>query len=156
MLRALAAIAGLLLAAFHLWLFGHQVWTGQLDPTESVRWLIAVGLVGGLIALRRRGTSLLWDRKATATWVLAALLHGPALAGDTSLTNRFLDETSEVAVQMVGAIAGLALALAAARATRGRREVRVALPRLAALRVVALPSSLVPGMGFLPRPPPRV
>ncbi len=152
--RALAALAGVLLAAFHLWLLGHQAWTGQLEYAESLRWLTAVGLVGGLVALHRRGTSLLCDRKATAVWVLAALLHGPALADDTSLTNRFLGEAPEAAVLLVGAITSLGLALAGRRA-QARRAGASSLVVLMAAQAAALPASLVPGVGFLPRPPPR-
>jgi hypothetical protein len=153
--RALAALAGVLLAAFHLWLFGHQAWSGQLEYAESLRWLTAVGLVSGLVALRRQGTSLLWDRKATAIWVLAALLHGPALADEASLTNRLLGEAPEAAVLLVGAIAALGLALGAGRRAAAWRVRPRALNHLIAPQLVALPASVAPGIGFLPRPPPR-
>ena len=153
--RALAALAGVLLAAFHVWLFGHQAWSGQLEYAESLRWLTAVGLVGGLVALRRQGTSLLWDRKATAIWVLAALLHGPALADEASLTTRLLGEAPAAAVLVVGAIAALGLALEAGRSAPAWRTRVRTLDRLVAPQLVALPASVAPGIGFLPRPPPR-
>lgn len=155
MFRALAALAGVVLAAFHVWLLGHQAWTGQLEYAESLRWLTAVGLVSGLVGLHRQGTSLLFDRKATAIWVLAALLHGPALAHETSVASRFLGEAPEAAVLLVGAVAALGLALAAGRATRARRALVPALGALVAPQLVALPASVAPGAAFLPRPPPR-
>lgn len=152
-LRAVAALSGVLLAAFHLWLLGHQAWTGQLEYAESLRWLTAVGLVGGLVVLYRQGASPLFDQKATVVWVLAALLHGPALANEASLTNRVLGEAPEAAVLLVGVIVGLGLALGGRR----NRPWRVGLQALGGLvmpQVVALPASLAPGVGFLPRPPP--
>ena len=153
--RALAALAGVLLAAFHLWLFGHQAWSGELEYAESLRWLTAVGLVGGLVALWRQGTSLLWHRKATAIWVLAALLHGPALADEATLANRLLDEAPDAAVLLVGAMATLGLALGAGRRAAAWRVPPRTLDRLIAPQLVALPASVAPGIGFLPRPPPR-
>jgi hypothetical protein len=153
--RVLAALAGVLLAAFHLWLFGHQAWSGQHEYAESLRWLTAVGLVGGLIALWRQGTSLLWHRKATAVWVLAALLHGPALADEATLATRLLGEVPDAAVLLLGALATLGLALGAGRRAAAWRVRRGTLDRLFAPQLVALPASLAPGIGFLPRPPPR-
>ena len=72
-----------LLAAFHLWLLGKQAWTGQLEYDTSLRWPLAFGLAGGLFLLRRRGVSLR-GRRATALWVLAAVLHGPAAGRSAS------------------------------------------------------------------------
>jgi len=73
--EASEAQIGALLVAFHVWLFGSQLWDGQLvDLALGVRWLIAAGLVAALANLRRRGLSVVWGRHAVALWVLAALL----------------------------------------------------------------------------------
>lgn len=89
--KALATAAGLL-GLFHVWLFAGHVRSGDLltDPGLLARWLIAIGLVGALVALRRHGVSLVVGRKAVAIWALAALLHGPAIAGRLDA----LDETT--------------------------------------------------------------
>src|SRR5215210_7229024 len=73
-----AGVAGL--AIFHLYLLASQIADGEVaDPGVALRWLIAVGVFGVFAALQRRGAAL-FGRRAMALWVLAALLHGPALA----------------------------------------------------------------------------
>lgn len=153
MLQPLLTAAGVLLGAFHLWLFGQQASEGQLAYAESVRWLTAAGLIAGLAVLHRQGASLIRGRRATAIWVLAALLHGPALA-ESTLTRQVLSEAAEVATQLVGVAAGLSLALALAGARRAARALRtlatvVGAPVAPAARAGALV------VGFCPRPPPR-
>lgn len=82
--RTVALVSVALLAAFHGWLFVVQAAEGRLeDPWLVVRWLVAGGLVVALAAVRRR-THSIWNRRGLAVWVLAALLHGPALASDFS------------------------------------------------------------------------
>ena len=81
LIRRALLTAGALLALFHVWLFAGQAWNGHLaDPALLLRWLFAGGLVAALVGLRRQGTSIFRGRKAVAIWVLAALLHGPAVA----------------------------------------------------------------------------
>ncbi len=154
MFRRLGTLVWGALGVFHLWLLAQQAWSGQFGHEESVRWVLALGLVGGLVALRRRGGSLFRDRRATALWVLVALLHGPVLAEGASVATQALAESPAVAVQIVGAAAGLGLTLALATRDRVRRPVS---------RVMRLVSGWVPpartidshvGFGFLPRPPP--
>jgi hypothetical protein len=83
MLRRGAVATGALLGAFHLWLLGSQLWRGQLaEPEVVVRWLLAAALLAGWIAWRRRSQRRLDGRRAVVVWLLAALLHGPALADD--------------------------------------------------------------------------
>ncbi|MGD9905947.1 MAG: hypothetical protein AB7U83_20950, partial [Vicinamibacterales bacterium] len=83
MLRRSALAAGALVGLFHVWLLGNQLWTGQLAQFDVVlRWVVAAALVAGLVVLRRRGLSVIFGREAVAVWLLAALLHGPALAND--------------------------------------------------------------------------
>lgn len=80
-IRAALAVTGVALAGFHVWLFAAQVAAGRLeDPWLIFRWLAAATLVAALTAVRRHGDSI-WGRKGIAIWVLAALLHGPAVAG---------------------------------------------------------------------------
>jgi hypothetical protein len=149
----LAAVAGALIAAFHVWLLGQQVWTGQLQYAASLRWLLAFALIGGLIALRRQGISLS-GRRATALWVLAAVLHGPALADAPQPAAQVLVETSNAAIQIAAAALGLALSIALGRVSRRWQPTtafgRVKSPasRASKRRRAAF------GDGFLPRPPP--
>ena len=80
--RSAAGVAGAALVAFHGWLFAAQAVEGRLeDPWLVFRWLVALGLVGGLAAIRYSGGSIR-NRQGLAVWVLAALLHGPAMATD--------------------------------------------------------------------------
>lgn len=80
--RTTAVCAGALLVAFHGWLFANQAAAGRLeDPWLVFRWLVALGLTASLVAIRRNGGSV-WSRQGIAVWVLAALLHGPAVAGN--------------------------------------------------------------------------
>jgi hypothetical protein len=150
---SLLALSGTLLAAFHLWLLGRQAWTGQLEYGASLRWLLAFGLVGGLCLLHKHGVSLR-GRRATALWILAAVLHGPALADAARPGTPLPAQASAVAIQITGAALGLAMALACARIGRSRRvsiDARAPLPG-PSQRAGVLP--LVVISGFLPRPPP--
>jgi hypothetical protein len=72
-----AAVASLVL--LHLSILWDRVANGRLgEPDVAVRWLAAVVLVGALLALRRRGVSLLWGRRALVFWLLVLLLHAGA------------------------------------------------------------------------------
>ena len=155
MLRKALKTTGALLVLFHVWLFVRDAWTGDLSDIGLVaRWAVAAGLTWALIALRRRGASLIRSRQAVAIWVLAALLHGPALAGPLEIAD--LPVAPVVAASLVPAavtIAGLFVFLALAGAFR-RRPLAVVRVRsrsgrapLGALR----PGSHLP---FAQRPPP--
>ena len=99
-LRGALVFAGVLLAGFHGWLFAAQISAGQLDdPWVIFRWLAAAALVISLLALRKSGNSI-WGRKGVAIWVLAALLHGPSIAGDADFT---------AAYHLIGRLADLPL-----------------------------------------------
>jgi hypothetical protein len=81
MVRKALVGAGALLIAFHAWLFAGQIWTGQLaDPARAIQWAVAGILIWALWSLRRRGESIVGSRRAVAIWLLAALLHAPAVA----------------------------------------------------------------------------
>ena len=156
MLRKIVSGLGALLALFHIWLFAGQIWSGRLaDPGLLFRWLLAAGLIAALVSLRRQGAPLLFGRRAISVWLLAALLHGPALAA--RLDDGFPPMVPEVVAtigQIASALVGLTLViavLAAAAATvvapsisflgLGRR-----LPRRMAVAVAR--------SGRSPRPPP--
>jgi hypothetical protein len=155
MMRRTLSLVGTALAVFHVWLFAGQVWSGALaDPNLILRWLIAAGLIGGLVILRRQGESIIFGRKAIAIWVLAALLHGPAFATRFEAPGiapipEVVTTLTQVVVGLIGLI-GLGLVLAGARSPRpafaasGRTAIRVCVPALS-------PSV---GLAFAPRPPP--
>jgi len=132
--RRAAAVTGGLLALFHLWLLGSQVWQGQLaDPGLLLRWLIAAGLVTALVHLGRSGQPLFLGRKGIAVWLLAALLHGPTTATDLAThPSPGLPEAVTALVQIAAASVALGLGLLVLAAWRTRQR-GLALPsRLAA------------------------
>jgi hypothetical protein len=157
MIRRALLAAGALLALFHVWLFADQLWDGRLaDPAVLLRWIAAAALVVALVVLYRQGISIVHGRKAVAIWLLAALLHGPAVArsiegiGEPALPT-FVAALGQLAA--ASAVAGLALALAW---LRGRRRDVVASRgvRIPAVRVRAGQSSTYAFSRFSPRPPP--
>ena len=157
MVRRVLTLAAALLAAFHLWLFAGQLWAGELVDLALVsRWTIAAGLVAALLHLRRRGVSLVRGRQPVAVWLLAALLHGPALARDIDVVAPSMPEVVATITQTVTllTVAGsLALLLLALR--RGRSGVP-ALRALSTLHASSFAGAL-PAHSFLrfaPRPPP--
>jgi len=157
--RRVLATASLLLILFHGWLLAGQVWTGELADFALVgRWLVAGGLVWGLWHLRRQGAPLFFGRKAVALWLLAALLHGPALAERFSApgTPAVPEVVATVAQLAAGAAAAVGLVLFAAVLASARR--RVALSRASIRSDHAFEGALSPGayVRFAPRPPPVV
>ena len=155
MLRRCALAAGALLAAFHVWLLAAQVWSGYAaQPDVLLRWLVAGALVAGLVSIGRRGQPVVFGRPAVAVWLLAALLHGPALAND--LDGFATPSMPEAAVSLAQSASTLAaLGLVFSRCGSARRGLA---PRFASspLRPARLSPALVAasGPGFLPRPPP--
>jgi hypothetical protein len=156
LLRRLALAAGGALGAFHLWLLGQQAWTGQLaDPGVIGRWTLAAGLLAVFVGLKRRRPALLSGRRAIALWVLAAVLHGPALVNDRDgFATPAIPEAVVTMVQAAASIAAFGAAL-------------LFLPRPAAWALgvgaascVAADARLLPRgvhrreLRFLPRPPP--
>jgi hypothetical protein len=147
---------GVLLILFHGWLLAGQAWAGQLNDIALVtRWLVAGGLLLGLRQLRRQGASMFWGRKAVALWLLAALLHGPALAQRLAVDAPALPEVvATIAPITAGAIAiaGL-LSLVLAAGVR-RRDRHTSLPSLAFVFVIAGALSPDRRWRYAPRPPP--
>jgi hypothetical protein len=157
MIRTLLALAGAALAGFHAWLFAAQVAAGRLeDPWLVFRWVAAASLVAALVGVWRGGESV-WGRKGIAIWVLAALLHGPAIAADlqTDFNSFALPETVATTVLQLAASAALGAGLWLLAG------LLVARRRSSAILVEPAPMSwtfgaLVPILSrpFSPRPPP--
>jgi len=157
-LRAASLVSGVVLVAFHGWLFASQIADGSLaDPWLLFRWIAAAGLIAALAAVRARGGSI-WGRQGIAIWVLAAVLHGPAVVANSSdaLDSLALPETAVTSVlQLVAsATAGLGLLLAAMFAGR-RRQVSHAFDLPLAF---AAPGILADGFSppYSSRPPPQI
>ena len=147
---------GALLGGFHLWLLGNQAWSGQLaEPDLVLRWAAALALAGGLVALRRRGESLV-GRKAVVIWLLAALLHGPALGNDLDgFATPSLPEAVATLGQVLASVSALALTLLVFASVRPRHS---SARRVGSVAVAPSGSRVLDagaGLGFLPRPPPR-
>lgn len=156
MFRRVAVALGGLLVLFHAWLLGSQLWDGRLaEPGLVLRWLIAASLVAALAGLHRRGASMFWGRKAVAIWLLAALLHGPALAeGGARHEFPAIPETVTALVQIAAASVALGLGLLLVAALVGRVPARIlASAWVASTRPVHAchTARVVP---FAPRPPP--
>jgi hypothetical protein len=156
MCRRIAVALGGLLVLFHAWLLGSQLWDGQLaEPGLVLRWLIAVGLVAALASLRRRGASMVWGRKAVAIWLLAALLHGPALTNSRDQhASPAIPETVTALLQIAAASVALGLGLLLVAAVVGRVPARaLAFTKFADERTdQAFNTARV--VHFAPRPPP--
>ncbi len=151
--RTLGTLVWGAVGAFHLWLLARQAWTGQVEYAEFGRWAVALLLVGALVALRRRGAALFRNRRATAVWVLVALLHGPILTKVPGLVTQALAEAPVVAAQIVSAAAALGLTLALAARRNAGRPIHRAAPVAVCVRPVRALDAHA-GTGFLPRPPP--
>ena len=155
MFRRILAAAAAALALFHAWLFAGQALQGQLaDPALLARWAAAAALVAALAALHRGGASLVRGRRAVGIWLLAALLHGPAIGARVdALETPAVPETAAAVAQLGAIAAGLFLLLWIARAPRPRPAARyeTVVPR-AAIGVAAARA----GWACAPRPPPSV
>lgn len=157
MIRASLALAGAALIGFHGWLFAGQIAAGRFeDPWVVFRWIAAAGLVAALVAVRRDGESIL-GRKSIAIWVLAALLHGPAIASDlqTDFNSFALPETVAASVlQLVSSTAfAFSLWLLAGLLRASRRAAQI---RYATVPVFVTAGGRAPVLlrRFAPRPPP--
>jgi hypothetical protein len=157
MIRASLALAGAALVGFHGWLFAAQMAAGRLeDPWLVFRWIAAAALIAALVAVRRGGESIL-GRKSVAIWVLAALLHGPAIASDlnTGFNSLALPETVATTVlQLLSSAAlGVSLWLLAGLLAPRRRSLSVRFAT-APVFVAAGGHATRVSRHFSPRPPP--
>ena len=157
MIRAALAIAGAALVGFHGWLFAGQVAAGRLDdPWLVFRWIAAAALIAALVAVRRGGEPI-WGRKSIAIWVLAAVLHGPAIASDlqADFNSIALPETVVTTVLQLVSSAALAVSLWLLAGLLLQRR------RSALIHYATVPAFVVAGgraprsvRQFSPRPPP--
>jgi len=158
-IRRFLTLAAALLAAFHLWLFAGQALRGELvDLALISRWVVAGGLVGALFHLRRRGVSLVRGRQPVAVWLLAALLHGPALARDLNVVAPSMPEVVATVAQTLTGLSVAGTLVLVLLALRGRRP---GVPALRILSTLEAPSfaGALPAQSFLrfaPRPPPTI
>ena len=157
-LRAAAVVAGAVLVAFHGWLFAGQIADGSLaDPWLLFRWIAAAGLIAALAAVRVRGGSI-WGRQGIAIWVLAAVLHGPAVVANSNdaFDALALPETALTSVlQLVVSATALGLLLQAAMFAGRRRQVSHAFDLPLAF---SAPGILADGFSppYSSRPPPQI
>lgn len=157
--RTTAGLAGTALVAYHGWLLASQLVDGRLsEPWLLTRWIVGAGLVVGLVAIRRTGSSL-WSHKAIAIWVVAALLHGPAVVagyGDALSSPALPEAAATVVLQLATASAVLGLGLWLVFGLLGRNHGR---PLNIRWLLAAAPASgrRAPGFTppFCPRPPPH-
>jgi len=117
------ALAGL--AVFHVSLLWDRLADGQLlDPLVAARWLGAIALTAALVALRRRGVSLVAGRRALVVWLLVVLLHWSAKPA-VAVTDDGQPSTSDlifvVPSTAAAALVGLGLLVATFAASRVRR-----------------------------------
>ena len=154
MIRASLAVAGAALVGFHGWLFAAQVAAGRLeDPWLVFRWIAAAVLVAALIAVLRNGAPT-FGRKSVAIWVLAALLHGPAISElPAEITFAVPETVATTLVQLLSSAFSAGLWLLAALLFARRRA---AASRYAAIPVFVPAGGRAPRLSrhFSPRPPP--
>ena len=154
MLRKLVAASVTLLVLFHAWLFGAQLVDGRLtDAGLLARWGAAGLLIAALWALRRRGVSLFRGRRATAIWLLAALLHGPAALDRLNSPTLPIPDAIVALVELGSILIATGLLAGALRRLFAPRV----LPRAAlAPAVPVFAACLAASRALLaPRPPPR-
>ena len=155
MIRASLAVAGAALVGFHGWLFAAQAAAGRLDdPWLVFRWIAAASLIAALIGVRRSGAPM-FGRKSVAIWVLAALLHGPAISDlPADFTFAVPETVATTIVQLLSSAAfGAGLLLLAALLLARRRATAI---RYATVPVFVQAGGLAPRLSrhFSPRPPP--
>jgi len=156
MFRRILAFAGALLVGFHVWLFAGQALDGQLaDVALLTRWAAAGGLALGLLVLRSRGASLFRGRQAVAIWLLAALLHAPAVAERVggSPAPPVAEIVATIAPLTVAGALAIGLLLLLAVLFRSRRS-PAPWPSAAAGPAIAHARFAPARIAFAPRPPP--
>ncbi len=148
------------LAGFHTWLFWVHATTGRLlEPATALRWIAALLILTGFLALRRVGRPLVSGRRALVLWLLVALLHGHAVVGtaDLQLAGPVPETVSvlltQIAVTAPAVLLAAGLILLLARRHVGRPR---ALARADARRSVGSAPLAGHVFRFSPRPPPRL
>jgi len=152
--RALTVV----LLAFHGWLLATQWAAGRLfEPGVIVRWLAAIAIGVSLTALYRSGASVI-GRKSMVIWLLAALLHGPAIASRTGADlnlNAIPESAITVVLQSTTIAAAIGLTFLLFTAFF-RRRLLAALPTWSFVAVLHSITSLSDGFSAVvsARPPP--
>jgi hypothetical protein len=157
MFRRLLRAAGAFLLLFHAWLLAADLWTGQLlEPGRLLQWLLAAGLLGALYLLQREGASLFLSRRGVAIWMLAALLHGPAVAERMGATE--LPAIPPVTLTIAQGLGSILLGLGLLGVARTARA-RFVPPSLTSFVLIEATSTGQTCLGAFPplssRPPPR-
>lgn len=153
-IRLTLGLLGGALAGFHGWLFVAHAAEGRLeDPWLIFRWVASASLIVALALLRRSGASV-WGRKGIAIWVLAALLHGPAVAGTYGIASIALPESVVTSVlQLVSSSAFAAGLWLLARLLRSRHGTVSFFSSVGAFSTAGQ-SAAGAAPQFSPRPPP--
>lgn len=158
--RTTAVVSGATLVAFHGCLFAAQAAQGRLeDPWLVFRWMVAAGLVLALAGIRRADGSI-WNRKGLAVWVLAALLHGPAVAADFGNASNALALPETVATSILESLVSVSALAFTLWMLAGLLDLRDRHARLYVSVATAGSLSGIYGDGFSPQyssrpPPPR-
>ena len=145
---------GALVACFHVWLLAAQIADGRLTDLGAIaRWLVAFGVVGGIWHLQRRQVSLVWGRRATAIWLLAAILHAPAAASRLdAIDGLAIADVASVVLQVSAVVCLTALVLSNIFDRRSRNPLLPETPHGVVLVETMRPAS--PFLLTAPRPPP--
>ena len=156
MFRRILAAAAAALALFHVWLFAGQALQGELaDPARLARWLFALLLLAALAACYRAGVPLLRGRRAVAIWLLAALLHGPAIGERLDgLGTPSIPEAVSALASLGAAAAGALGILLLLWIARAPRAASAPVHLLAIVRAAFGPLAPDAHAAFAPRPPP--
>ena len=152
MLRRTGAAIVAALLGFHAWLLAGLIIDGSLaDPSRLLRWAGALALLAAFATVSRTGDRAVRRRRLVALWILAALLHAPALS--ERLDDASIPSDSSFAI-LTGGIAPFVVALVATALFRASRATR---PLVVRARAVALRSSFFAvepaASPFAPRPP---
>lgn len=157
MFRRVLKVAGVTLVLFHVWLLGRQLWDGHLADVGLLgRWLLSGGLLWGLVSLRRQGAHLFLGRRAVAIWLLAAILHGPAVAdrADQFGLPPLPDVVTTLSQAALGLAAVVGLVILTGLDARRRRTLSPLAARFARTAVRSGLLSPDTHVHFAPRPPP--
>ena len=150
------AALGPLLVLFHAWLFAGLLWDGTLaEPGALARWFVAGGIATALVCLQRSGAPVLFGRKAVALWLLAALLHGPAVADRARSIDTPAPPEAATIVQIAAESFALSVGLLLVAGTLRRASYGPQLFVTTAFtdeRIVSASSGFV--LAFAARPPP--
>ena len=151
-MSSLGLAAAATLVVLHVSILWDRVAQGRLtEPAVALRWLAALVLMVALLALRRRGVSLLWGRRALVFWLLVLLLHaGAAVPQDP--TPRLAPEHLLFVVPAVAGPACLLLVLLLTLVSRALAGPAVSLARGATCASPALRGGFLPALAS--RPPP--